>query len=337
MHILFSPRVAGSERYCIDLANGQAAQGHEVHVAGSHNAPLAEKLSDRVTFHGFRTPFFRSLRLGRLFSQMSIDICHAHLSHACKALSRTSQDMCKVATLHVGYKAHQHARMHGLILVNTAQTARLKGYSGYTEMISNWMPVFEETPCIDLKRELSLSPDTLLIGAVGRLHKSKGYDLLIKSYRQIECEKSALIIVGDGPEKLRLERLAKGDSRIHLLGYSDNVSAFLRNFDLFVSPSRVESFGLAILEAMHHGLPIISTLTDGPRDYLRNYSVRLVEPDNVNALTSALTEAVKERAIGTASPPFYDLSIFSRDNAIARIDAFYSHILKQLEWHKGWK
>ena len=45
LHVLFSSRVAGSERYCVDLANGQAALGHEVHVAGRQGSPRVGLLS----------------------------------------------------------------------------------------------------------------------------------------------------------------------------------------------------------------------------------------------------------------------------------------------------
>jgi hypothetical protein len=51
LRAVFSPRLAGSERYCVDLANHQAALGHEVHVAGAPGSPLAEALAPEVHFH----------------------------------------------------------------------------------------------------------------------------------------------------------------------------------------------------------------------------------------------------------------------------------------------
>ncbi len=326
LHVLFSSRVAGSERYCADLANGQAALGHEVHVAGRSGSPIAGLLSKEVVFHGFAIPFLRGLRLRRLVDRTGIEIAHGHLSHGCKALAAAPDNVARIATLHVGYKARQHACLDGVICVNTAQSTRLGTFDGKSTLISNWLPDVKSAESFDLRTQLNLPRETRLVGSVGRLHLSKGYDVLVSAFRQSAPGNVALVIVGDGPHRAALEKLAKGDSRIHLLGHCNNVPGFLRNLDLFVSPSREESAGLAILEAMHEGLPIIATAAEGPSEYLREHPVTLVVPGSVEGLAEALADVLREQPVVRLSRVGYDLAPFSRSAGIANVLDFYSRV-----------
>lgn len=326
LHILFSSRIAGSERYCIDLANGQAALGHEVHVAGRYGSPMTKLLSKQVIFHGFATPFLRGLRLRWLAARAGIEIAHGHLSHGCKALAAAPDSVARIATLHVGYKARQHAHLDGVICVNAAQATRLGKYDGQSTLISNWLPDVKSAESFDLRAQLNLPRETRLVGSVGRLHLSKGYDVLVSAFRQSAPKDAALVIVGEGPHRAALEKLARGDSRIHLLGHCNNVPGFLRNLDLFVSPSREESAGLAILEAMSEGLPIIATAAEGPSEYLREHPVTLVAPGSVEQLSEALADVMREQPVVRLSRVSYDLRPFSRSAGIVNVLDFYSRV-----------
>lgn len=326
LHVLFSPRIAGSERYCIDLANAQAALGHEVHVAGASGSPMAGELDDRVRFHGLSTPFFRGFRVKRLLAHIRADIAHGHLSPGCKALGRSSAAIPRIATLHVGYKPRQHARLDGVICVNRAQMQRLSGFSGKVGLVPNWLPEPRATGALALRAQLGVGPETRLVGSVGRLHPSKGPDVLISAFLKADPDRAVLVLAGDGPQRGELEKLANGDPRIRFLGHCANIPGFLGNLDLFVSPSREETAGLAILEAMQAGLPVISTATDGPSEYLAGHPVRLVEPGAVDHLAAALKEALDPANIAGLSRICYDLRPFSRDTGVAGILDFYAQV-----------
>ena len=329
LHVVFSSRIAGSERYCIDLANRQAAMGHDVHVAGMTGTPIAAALNPGVMFHGFRSRLFRGLLLRRLVSALQADICHGHLSAACKALGSIEGAHGSVATLHVGYKAHQHSRLDGLICVNRSQTGRLADYRGLVRTIPNWMPAApNNAPCGDLRAELGLAPETFLVGAVGRLHPSKGMDVLVDAFRTAIAGPAALVIFGEGPQRPDLERLRDGDPRIFLPGFRAVVPSLLRELDLFVSPSREESFGLAILEAMEVGLPVIATAAEGPSEFLLDQPVEMVAPGSRSALTDALAEAYTRFMLAGELPRVsYDLSAFDTVARVSSINDFYASIL----------
>ena len=329
LHVLFSSRIAGSERYCIDLANRQAAAGHEVHVAGTPSSPLIGALSPRIRYHRIGW-FLRPLRVRRLVDHLAPDISHGHLSAACKALGGLARHHQTVATLHVGYKAHQHSRLSGLICVNRAQSARLAGYRGVARVIPNWLPLPPaEHDQAGLREELRLSDDVFLVGAVGRLHSSKGMDVLIRAFRASAPAQAALVILGDGPQRGELEQLRQNDPRIHFLGFRPDVHNCLRDLDLFVSPSREESFGLAIVEAMSAGLPIIATAAEGPAEFLRDQPAVLVPPDSIAAIAAAITAAYGQFCTNHGLPRIgYDLSLFDPVARLANITDFYAHVIE---------
>jgi glycosyltransferase involved in cell wall biosynthesis len=332
LHVVFSSRIAGSERYCIDLANRQAALGHEVHVAGMRKSPLAQALAPTIQFHGFNR-FFRGLLLRRLVARLAHDICHGHLSAACKALKGVPDQQQTVGTLHVGYKPHQHAWLDGVICVNRAQSKLLSGYRGLVRTIPNWMPLAPTpAPATGIREELGLSDDVFLVGAVGRLEASKGMDVLVSAFRASAPANAALVILGEGKQRAELERLRDGDRRIHFPGYRPVVYDCLRDLDLFVSPSREESFGLAIIEAMSTGVPIISTAADGPREFLQDQPATLITPGSVKELADEIAAAYEQFQTVGLPRIGYDLSLFDPPARLANIIDFYGQILAAGQW-----
>jgi glycosyltransferase involved in cell wall biosynthesis len=240
-----------------------------------------------------------------------------------------------VATLHVGYKPHQHGRLNGLICVNRAQATRLDGFRGMVRTVPNWTPaVPQDGATRGIREELGLGKDVFLVGAVGRLHPSKGMDVLIPAFRAGAPANAALVILGDGPQRAELERLRAGDPRIHLPGYCPAVHRCLRDLDLFVSPSREESFGLAILEAMSTGVPIVATAAEGPAEFLVEQPVELVLPGSVEAIADAIKHAHERFAAGRLPRIAYDLSPFDPAVRVASITDFYAEVIETREWSR---
>ena len=135
-----------------------------------------------------------------------------------------------------------------------------------------------------------------VIGTLGRLHRNKGFDVMLRAFARLRREgvEARLRIAGDGPERPRLRALAAalglGDA-VEFTGWV-NPADYLATLDLFVVPSRVEPFGLVVTEGMAAGVPVIATRIDGPREILKDGELgRLVAPDDAAALAEAIVQA----------------------------------------------
>ncbi len=131
---------------------------------------------------------------------------------------------------------------------------------------------------------------------VGRLQRRKRVDLLLQACAQLE-ESPDLWIVGDGPARKNLERLARDIyPRANFAGaqHGHALEWFFTQADLFVLPG---TGGLAVQEAMAHGLPVIVAEGDGTQnDLVAEGNGWLVSPGDLDALTEAIRNALASPA-----------------------------------------
>ncbi len=102
----------------------------------------------------------------------------------------------------------------------------------------------------------------LVIGSIGRLHPVKNFGELIKSISQVENKNIKLEIMGEGAERNNLENMINSfglNNKVELLGQKDDIYKYLNKWDVYIQPSLSEGFGLATVEAMMTGLPVIVT------------------------------------------------------------------------------
>jgi L-malate glycosyltransferase len=148
----------------------------------------------------------------------------------------------------------------------------------------------------------SISDDELVIGTIGRLDPVKDFGTLMRAVAALpESHRARLVIIGDGPERSRLEQLAAGlaaGSRIRLVGHRDNARQWLPAFDIFVNSSISEGVSLTILEAMAAGLPVIATRVGGTPEVVDESCGRLVparDPASLEALLRSIAQQRDER------------------------------------------
>lgn len=327
LHCVFTRSLFGSERYAADLARLQLQKGHEVHIAVDPRARVPEIIAPGVVVHRVGR-LFRRWRLARLAQRLRPDVAHAHLSAACKALSGLGALVPTVATLHVGYKARQHARLAGLIALTARaeEDARQAGFTGRLAKIWNWAPAAAD-PGPDagprLRESLSIAPDAFIVGFVGRLHPSKDPETLVRAFKAATLPGATLLLAGEGPERPALEQIIASDPAIRLLGYRTDAPALYRAFDLFVLPSRFEQVPLAILEAMGAGLPVIVSNIESLAEFVPSPPAHLVPPGDAPALAAMLRV---ERSKGRRREA-YDLGPFDPRGQSAKIEAFYEAIV----------
>ena len=144
---------------------------------------------------------------------------------------------------------------------------------------------------IDNKKYLQKTKSKdIVIGAMGRFVTKKGFDLLIQVIQMYqENQKVKLLIAGDGPLMQSYKRLIKNNKNIQLLGWVKDKERFFSKIDIFCIPSKIEPFGIVILEAMARGIPVISTRCHGPLDIIKNNKNGiLININNANEMKSAI-------------------------------------------------
>lgn len=166
---------------------------------------------------------------------------------------------------------------------------------------------------IDLKRISELCNNSIehvffregvpVIVSVGRLVPQKGYDILLKAFSNVIKEMDArLIILGEGPEKEVLLRLAQDlfiIEKVFFAGFQNNPYKFISKADVFVLSSRYEGLPMVLLEAMACDTPVVSTdCKSGPREIVQNNICGLlVHTDDMDALSTAILKLLRDKAL----------------------------------------
>ena len=140
--------------------------------------------------------------------------------------------------------------------------------------------------------------------AVGRLDKQKGYDLLIRAFARVDAKRKGwrLVILGEGPERSNLWRLAE-DLGIHdavaMPGIVKEPAEWMHKADLFVLPSRYEGFPNALLEAMACGCAVIAAdCPSGPAEIIHNGVNGLLVPrEDITALSAAMDRLMQDEEL----------------------------------------
>lgn len=182
-------------------------------------------------------------------------------------------------------------------------------------------------PCV----ETVANPRKKNVLAVGRLDvwKVKGFDLLIEAWAKIadKYPEWILEIAGDGREKSRndLLEIAKNnnvENRIRFLGFKKDIDAVMRESSIFVLSSRIEGFGMVLIEAMSQGCACISFDDGGrQREIIRSENEGIIIEDNsVNSLTEKIEELInnQKKRLHIAQNGTYRASNYSLNKIVKR-------------------
>jgi glycosyltransferase involved in cell wall biosynthesis len=138
-----------------------------------------------------------------------------------------------------------------------------------------------------------------VITTVANLRQGKGHDVLLKAAAHVirRIPDVTFQIVGDGPQREELERLASTlriSAQVHFLGYRDDVPALLQQSDVFAFPSFMEASPNAVLEAMAAGLPIVATRVGGIPEVIEHERTGLlVAPGDDRSLAAAIVREIE--------------------------------------------
>lgn len=333
-HVLLSRGFAGTERATAEMSNAHSRE-HTVLLAirrddRRHGASILDHVSPSVEVAAVGR-WFPQRTLGRLLERFQPDVIHAHLRRSTRLLSRIRPRAPAIATLHLTWNGPHFAAMDGIICIADWQRAVIpRDYPGQVFRINESLIPHRRLSSAErtsLRAELGAGPDHYLVGGVGRLAHSKGFDVLVRAFARARLPQARLAILGDGRERRRLQKLA--GPGVQLAGYRNNVKDYYQAFDLFVSPSRSEPLGRVVLEAYDAGLPIIATRTLGPAELVQRHGGELVAIGDENELAAAL-ERQYERRLEQAASLRVELGEFHIDTIAAQtLDAYNALLARQ--------
>jgi glycosyltransferase involved in cell wall biosynthesis len=156
-----------------------------------------------------------------------------------------------------------------------------------------------------LRASLGISEDDIVITQAGSLIHRKGHDLLLHALKELRESHSNchLIVIGDGPDRKAIEELASRlglQSVVHFLGFIRPPPGvvFRDATDIAVSPSRMEGFGLTVIEAGAAGCAVVATATTGMTEILTDGVNGLIVPvEDPEGLRAALARLVVDRSL----------------------------------------
>lgn len=290
----------GGERHFVDLCRELFERGHEVFVALRPSNEWQTRLDfippERFLHVSIRNSFgmFSAKRIGRFIDDNNIDLVHAHVARDYLAASvavRTVKKARLVLTRHVVFPMkpfHRFAlkNVSAAIAVSPAVHEQLERIfpAHKVHTISNGIRIVEDAdPDLSILRNEfrefhSISADAPLVVTLGELKLLKGQrDFVLAANEIIKRIPNVHFVVAGKDNSLdlrfrrelrRLVRVFGHEENFIWLDWLDDTAPLLAAADIFVSPSHSESFGLAMLDAMAAGTPVVASATDGARQLI---------------------------------------------------------------------
>ncbi|WP_428375539.1 glycosyltransferase [Lichenicoccus sp.] len=331
-HIMAGADAGGAELFYERLAAAQHAAGHQVLPVMRANPARArrlraERLEPCELRFGGRLDLLTGPRLRRALRRFQPRVAVAWMNRAARLAP--AGDWVLAGRLG-GYYDLSYYRSCDHLIGNTLGIVDWIRAQGWPAARVHHLPNFADDHAMLARvRPDWLAPGSKLVLALGRLHRNKAFDVLIRALAGVPD--AVLVIAGEGPERGALEALARQigvASRLRMPGWSDDPRALLAGADLLVCPSRHEPLGNVVIEAFSARLPVVAASVAGPVELISSGEDGiLVPPEDVPALAAAigavLGDAGLAARLAAAGRRKFERN-FARAPVLARWDAVLS-------------
>lgn len=337
------PTEGGSGIVATELGLQLARRGHEVHFITSSLPVRLRRFESNIFFHEVRPenyPVFHyppySLSLAAKMAEVTVahglDVLHTHyaMPHAASAyLARQMLGPERIKTV---------TTLHGTDITLVGQAPSFYTVTKFSieqsncvTAVSQWLadetrrnfdtdrPISVVHNFVDAEtfkprarhpdRDRYAAPDEPIVLHISNFRPVKNLATLVRTFARVrERVKSRLILVGDGPERVPVEKLVHElgiEGSVCFLGNQEFIEDLFPLADAFLLPSLHESFGLVVLEAMSAAVPVVATNVGGTREVVvEGVTGFLRAPDDVDGMVEALVgilgDPERGRALGEA-------------------------------------
>src|SRR5438477_4236401 len=294
LHVQKVKGIGGSERHLLSLLPALVASGDTVAMVVLAPGPEAQPFLDAATsaaVESIEVPIGldadpRPVRgIASAIRRFRPDVVHSHLVHAdlWGQLAARRARVPGVRTVHNVQRAVRREPVRSAVRLSGRLARRTIAISEHVAAyVRRWslspgdpievIPYGVDLACFPPERprraesraSLGAGSDAFVLGMASRMIDGKGHGAAIDAVRRLRTSAPPVLlaIAGDGPLRRDIEGRAGGDSRVRFVGNLDDVVPFLEGCDALLfptSPSLGEGFGLAALEAMAEGLPVLAS------------------------------------------------------------------------------
>lgn len=365
------PTYGGSGVVATELGMALAQRGHEVHFVAYEVPVRLQQFVENVYYHAvevsgyplFKYPPYCLALAGKMHDvalESGLELLHVHyaIPHALSAylarqmLGATALKI--VTTLHgtdivlVGAdNSYKSVTRYGLEVSDgiTAVSEYLKRETNSLfeaeydiEVIPNFVDTKRFVPQEDAKRRRCFArPDERIVAHLSNFRPVKRVADVIEIFGRIRAKAPArLLMIGDGPDFYKAEKRARElglQKDIFFLGGQQAVRELLALADVFLLPSEFESFGLANIEAMSCGAPVISTVGSGieevVRDGVEGFLCRVGDVDGMaERALRILTDGKLRAAMGEAARRRV-VEKYEQENIVGQYEKYYEKALSR--------
>lgn len=301
--IVLYPTYGGSGVVATELGMSLAAKGHEIHFITYSQPVRLDLFADNVYYHEvvvnnyplFDYPPYETVLAGKMVDVVKfekLDLLHVHYAIPHASAAFLAQQILRAQGIHIPFIT----TLHGTDITLVGRDPAIKPVIQYCLEMSDAVTAVSESLKKDtiehfsIQREIEVIPnfiqledystetnyqlrrryaldDEFVITHISNFRKVKRVEDVVLAFKKInDVLPSKLVLVGDGPERQKVEELCRTlgtCDKVILLGKMQATHLPLSMSDLFLLPSETESFGLSALEAMAAGVPVISSNTGG--------------------------------------------------------------------------
>lgn len=370
--IVLYPTFGGSGVMATELGLALAEKGHEVHFISYQQPVRLSAFSPNVYYHEVSVPKYPLFEfppyetalastLVNVIKHRELDLLHVHyaIPHASSAyfarqmLKKEGKTIPFITTLHgtditlVGKDATYGSVVTFSINESDAITAVSENLKQETKdsfhidkkihVIPNFVDLnrFKKNNLDHFKKIFAPNGERILIH-VSNFRRVKRVDVVMAAFAEIsKVVPSKLLMIGDGPDRQMAEDLCRklgtcGDVRF--LGKQEKMEEIFNISDLFILPSEYESFGLAALEAMACGVPMVSSNTGGlPEINIEGVTGGLSDVGDVDDMVKKAIAILQDDEVlkGYKKRAFEHAQKFSMDRILPQYEALYTSVINE--------